>query len=46
MINNRHNSEQKEERYDLLSSLLDASETEPDGTVKLTEREVLGKILS
>lgn len=41
MIDNRRNAEKKEERYDLFSSLLDASE-EDDGPAKLTDRELLG----
>lgn len=43
MINSRRNADKKEERYDLFSSLLDASEDELDGQAKLTDRELLGK---
>lgn len=43
MVNNRRNAEKKEERYDLFSSLLDASEDDLDGQTKLTDRELLGK---
>lgn len=39
MIESRRNSEKKEERYDLLSSLLDANDDSADG---LTDQEVLG----
>ncbi|CAL1699322.1 unnamed protein product [Somion occarium] len=44
MINARRSSEKKEERYDLFSSLLDASEGNFDGESKLTDRELLGNI--
>lgn len=44
MINSRRNADKKEERYDLFSSLLDASEDELDGQAKLTDRELLGNI--
>lgn len=43
MIHKRKNAEKKEERYDLFSSLLDASEEEADGQAKLTDRELLGQ---
>lgn len=43
MVNARRNSEKKEERYDLFSSLLDASEEESDSQSKLTDRELLGE---
>ncbi|KAJ3552928.1 hypothetical protein NM688_g3893 [Phlebia brevispora] len=36
--------ETKEERHDLFSSLLDASDDELDGGAKLTDRELLGNI--
>lgn len=42
MINARKTAEKKEERYDLFSSLLDASDGE-DGSAKLTNQELLGK---
>ncbi|KIP05980.1 hypothetical protein PHLGIDRAFT_119388 [Phlebiopsis gigantea 11061_1 CR5-6] len=46
MIHARRTAEKKEERYDLFSSLLEASEDELDGTgsVKLTDQELLGNI--
>lgn len=43
MVNGRRNAEKKEERYDLFSSLLDASDTDSDGKMKLTDQELLGK---
>lgn len=42
MVASRRNAEKKEDRYDLFSSLLDASEDEMDGGGKLTDRELLG----
>lgn len=45
MIHARRYSEKKEERYDLLSGLLDASDDEADGQAKLADQEVLGKRL-
>ncbi len=42
MVQARRNAEKKEERYDLFSSLLDASEGEQDGGAILTDRELLG----
>lgn len=42
MVHKRKKAEKKEERYDLFSSLLDASEDEADGQAKLTDRELLG----
>lgn len=44
MIRSRRNSEKKEERYDLFSSLLDASEDTSDGEAKLADEELLGNI--
>ncbi|EKM52729.1 uncharacterized protein PHACADRAFT_261335 [Phanerochaete carnosa HHB-10118-sp] len=44
MIHARRYAEEKEERYDLFSGLLDASEEEFDGEAKLTDRELLGNI--
>ncbi|EKM52723.1 uncharacterized protein PHACADRAFT_211944 [Phanerochaete carnosa HHB-10118-sp] len=44
MIHARRYAEKKEERYDLFSGLLDASEEESDGQAKLTDRELLGNI--
>lgn len=43
MIYARRNAEKKEERYDLFSSLLDASEDDSDGQTKLTDQELLGE---
>lgn len=43
MIEDRRAAEKKEERYDLFSSLLDASDAESDGAVKLTDNELLGE---
>lgn len=43
MINSRRSSEKKDERHDLLSSLLDASEDGTDGQSKITDEELLGK---
>ena len=45
MVEDRRKAEKKEERYDLFSSLLDASDSESDGQVKLTDEEVLGQRL-
>ena len=42
MIRERRNSEKKEERYDLFSSLLDASDDTSDGEVALTDSELVG----
>lgn len=39
MIESRRKSEKKEERYDLLSSLMDANDDSADG---LTDQELLG----
>jgi len=44
MINSRKTAEKKEEKYDLLSSLLDANEEESDGTSKLSDSELVGNI--
>lgn len=44
MICLRRGSEKKEERHDLFSSLLDASDGEADGAAKLSDREMLGNI--
>ena len=45
MVEARRTAEKKEERYDLFSGLLDASEEESDGQKKLTDRELLGGCL-
>ncbi|TFK49124.1 cytochrome P450 [Heliocybe sulcata] len=44
MIRARRTAEKKEERYDLFSSLLDASEDDSDGEAKLADEELLGNI--
>jgi len=44
MIERRRNSEKKQERYDLFSSLLDANDDESDGTIKLSDSELMGNI--
>lgn len=45
MIEERRTAEKKEERYDLFSTLLDATDSDSDGSVKLTDQEVLGQCL-
>ena len=45
MVRDRRKTEKKEERYDLFSSLLDASDSDSDGTVRLTDKELLGGCL-
>lgn len=42
MIEARRSGEKKEERYDLFSSLLDASEVEEVGQTKLSDQELAG----
>ncbi|GJE97102.1 cytochrome P450 [Phanerochaete sordida] len=44
MVQDRRKTEKKEERYDLFSSLLDASDSDSDVNVRLTDRELLGNI--
>ncbi|KAI0703434.1 cytochrome P450 [Cytidiella melzeri] len=44
MVQNRRNAETKEERNDLLSGLLDASDEEFSGSAKLTDQEVISNI--
>lgn len=44
MINSRRSSQAKEVNHDLLSGLLDASESDFDEYSKLTDRELLGKL--
>ncbi|TFY55986.1 hypothetical protein EVG20_g9110 [Dentipellis fragilis] len=44
MISSRRNAGKKEERYDLFSSLLDASEDTSDGDAKLSDSELVGNI--
>ena len=43
MIDVRRTAEKKEERYDLFSSLLEASDDNTDGLSKMTDKELLGK---
>jgi hypothetical protein len=43
MVNARRNAETKEERYDLFSGLLDASDDDLDGATAITEKELIGK---
>lgn len=43
MIKARRNAEKAEERYDLLSSLLDAREDASNGEPQLTDSELVGK---
>lgn len=46
MIRARRQSEKKEERYDLFSSLLDANEEEvEEGQIKLQDSELIGTTL-
>ena len=44
MIKERRDAEKKEERDDLFSSLLDASEAEADAQLKLSDSELVGKV--
>ncbi|THH17553.1 hypothetical protein EW146_g3277 [Bondarzewia mesenterica] len=44
MIHDRRTSEKKEERYDLFSSLLDASDDVSGEEIKLTDSELVGNI--
>lgn len=43
MIDTRRDSETKEERHDLLSNLLEASDSEGDGEAKLSDSELMGE---
>lgn len=43
MIAARRSSEKKEERFDLFTGLLDASDQDADGSAKLTDMELLGE---
>lgn len=46
MIRARRESEKKEERYDLFSQLLDASQAETeDGMPQITDRELVGMLI-
>ncbi|EKM58126.1 uncharacterized protein PHACADRAFT_252187 [Phanerochaete carnosa HHB-10118-sp] len=44
MIRQRRESQHKEERYDLFNGLLDASEEEEEGELKLTDEELMGNV--
>ena len=43
MVNARRSAETKEERHDLFSGLLEAAQDNPDGSVAMTEEELIGK---
>ena len=43
MVDARRSAESKEERHDLFSGLLDAAQDDPDGSVAITEEELIGK---
>jgi hypothetical protein len=43
MVDARRGSEIKEERHDMFSNLLDAAHDNPDGSVSITEDELVGK---
>ncbi len=43
MVDARRSAEIKEERHDLFSVLLDATQDEPDGSLALTEQELFGE---
>jgi len=43
MVHARKSAETKEERYDLFSGLLDAAQDDPDGSVAITEKELIGQ---
>lgn len=42
MIHSRKNAEEKQEGYDLFSSLLGANEDEADGQTRLSDSELMG----
>ena len=42
MVDARRSAESKEERHDLFSGLLDAAQDDPDGSVAITEEELIG----
>ena len=44
MIHARRNAETKEERHDLFSGLLDASEDDLNGNAAITEQELIGNL--
>ena len=43
MVDARRSAESKEERHDLFSGLLDAAQDDPDGSVAITEEELIGE---
>jgi hypothetical protein len=43
MVEARRNSSEAEQRYDLFSGLLDASQNEPDDEVSLDDDELIGE---
>jgi hypothetical protein len=43
MANDRRNGDTKEERYDLFSGLLDASQEEPESGPAINDQELMGK---
>ncbi len=43
MVHARRSAETKEEHYDLFSGLLDAAQDNLDGSVAITESELIGK---
>jgi len=43
MVEARRNSSEAEQRYDLFSGLLDASQNESDGGVALNDDELIGE---
>ncbi|KAH9074315.1 cytochrome P450 [Lactarius deliciosus] len=44
MVHARRSAETKEERHDLFSGLLDAAHDNPDGSVAITEQELIGNM--
>jgi hypothetical protein len=42
MVDDRRSAETKQERYDMFSNLLDAAHDNPDGSVAITEQELIG----
>ena len=45
MIDARRNANEKEERHDLFSGLLDAAQGDLDGQPAITEQELIGKVI-
>jgi cytochrome P450 len=44
MVDDRRSAETKQERYDMFSNLLDAAHDNPDGSVAITEQELIGNM--